>query len=198
MTNTSAGVEPVTQIGDVSTQIGDPYNPQAMSHYEAPKDDTKITVEKLLGYEEGYRGQPYHCSEGYVTYGIGHRLSSVKGVSLDDYSDYWISSKDAERLLSQDLHKVHYNIRKSSFVSAYDKLSKDRQIIIESMVYQMGIVGVAKFKIMWRDIRASDFAGAGAEMMDSKWAKQTPNRSIRHADVMRDGDLTKVYGAYIS
>ena len=178
MTNTSAGIEPVAQ--------------------EEPEDDTKVTIEKLLGWEEGYCGSPYHCSEGYVTYGIGHRLSSIKDDSLCNYSDMWISREDAEHLLRKDLRKLHGDIGQSSFVIAYDELSNDRQVIIESMVYQMGIAGVAGFHQMWKDIRDGDFVGAGDEMRDSLWREQTPERAERHAQVMITGDLKFVYGAYLS
>jgi len=169
-----------------------------MSHYEAPKDDTKITIEKLLDWEEGYRGKPYHCSEGYVTYGIGHKLSSVKDEPLDNYSDMWISQGDAEHLLTTDLRELFGNIGQSSFIIAYDELSNDRQVIIESMVYQMGIAGVAGFHQMWKDIKDGDFRGAASEMIDSRWREQTPERAKRHAEVMEYGDLKHVYGTYLS
>jgi len=170
-----------------------------MSHYEAPKeDDTKVTIEKLLDFEEGYRGAPYVDSEGYITYGIGHKLSSIKDEPLDAYSGMWISRKDAESLLEQDLIKVLFTICGSDFAVAYHELSNDRQVIIESMVYQMGVSGVEKFKNMWADIAEGDFRGAASEMIDSVWREQTPERAKRHAEVMEYGDLKHVYGAYLS
>ena len=159
--------------------------------------DTKVTIEKLLDWEEGYRGAPYHCSEGYVTYGIGHRLSNIKDEPLDNYSGVWISQSDAERLLTQDLLKLHSNIGQSSFATYYDELSNDRQIIIESIAYQIGIAGVADFHKMWIDIRGGDFRGASSEMIDSLWREQTPERAKRHAEVMEYGDLKHVYGTYL-
>ena len=117
---------------------------------------------------------------------------------MDNYSDMWISIENAEELLEKDLRKLHGDIGQSSFVIAYDELSNDRQIIIESMVYQMGIAGVAGFHNMWKDIRDGDYRGAAEEMLDSLWARQTPERAKRHAEVMEYGDLKHVYGAYLS
>ena len=161
-------------------------------------NSTKVTIEKLLDWEEGYRRAPYYCSEGYVTYGIGHRLSDVKDEPLDNYANLWITRRDAESLLTKDLFSNIDDIASSNFVVYYDELSNDRQIIIESMVYQMGAAGVAKFMNMWVDISKGDFNGAADEMLDSLWAKQTPKRAKRHAEVMRTSDLKFTYGGYLS
>jgi len=178
MANTSAGVEPTVLRGF--------------------ENDCKVTIEKLLGWEEGYRGSPYYCSEGYVTYGIGHKLSNTKDEPLDNYPDMWISPEDAEHLLTQDLRKTFGDIGISNFNIAYDMLSNDRQVVIESMVYQIGVAGVEKFSNMWDCIVDGDFHVASIEMLDSLWAEQTPERAKRHAEVMEFGDLKHVYGSYLS
>lgn len=55
------------------------------------------------------------------------------------------------------------------------------------MAYQMGVAGLAGFKNTLAMIADGDFGGAASGMLNSKWAKQTPNRARRHADVMRTG-----------
>jgi lysozyme len=56
-----------------------------------------------------------------------------------------------------------------------DSLAKE--IIIE-MVFQLGETGVSKFKNMIKALEdGPDYQTAAIEMLDSKWAKQTPQRA---------------------
>ena len=55
-----------------------------------------------------------------------------------------------------------------------DELAEE--IIIE-MVFQLGKTGVSKFRNMWKHLSALEYASAASEMLDSRWAKQTPNRA---------------------
>jgi lysozyme len=50
------------------------------------------------------------------------------------------------------------------------------EIIIE-MIFQLGKTGVSKFKNMWKALSELNYVGASYEMLDSRWAKQTPNRA---------------------
>ena len=50
------------------------------------------------------------------------------------------------------------------------------EIIIE-MIFQLGKTGVSKFKNMWKALSALEYSTAASEMLDSRWAKQTPNRA---------------------
>ena len=58
------------------------------------------------------------------------------------------------------------------------------EIIIE-MVFQLGKTGVSKFKNMWKALSELNYVGASFEMLDSRWAKQTPNRANGMADTMK-------------
>ena len=65
-----------------------------------------------------------------------------------------------------------------------DDLAKET--IIE-MVFQLGETGVAKFKNMWKALeeKPPSYSVAATEMLDSRWAKQTPNRAKEMSDHMR-------------
>ena len=52
------------------------------------------------------------------------------------------------------------------------------------MVYQMGTTGVSNFKNTLTAIQSGDYKLAAVEMLDSKWAKQTPDRAAEMALVM--------------
>ena len=57
---------------------------------------------------------------------------------------------------------------------------------------QMGVEGLAGFKNTLALISQENFAAAASSMLMSKWARQTPNRAKRHADVMRSGSYRKL------
>jgi lysozyme len=52
------------------------------------------------------------------------------------------------------------------------------------MVFQLGVGGVSKFKAMWKALEENDYTTASIEMLDSRWAKQTPTRAENLADIM--------------
>ena len=53
------------------------------------------------------------------------------------------------------------------------------------MVFQLGIGGVSKFKKMWEALSKGDYGEASFQMMDSRWAKQTPKRAESLSAIMR-------------
>ena len=62
--------------------------------------------------------------------------------------------------------------------------NKAAEIIVE-MVFQLGMSGVSKFKKMRTALENQDYAEASAQMLDSKWAKQTKNRAEHLAEIMQ-------------
>ena len=61
--------------------------------------------------------------------------------------------------------------------------------VIINMVYQIGEGGVSKFKNMWKALDSEDYGEASFQMLDSKWAKQTPARAGKLAGKMRAAKL---------
>ncbi len=63
----------------------------------------------------------------------------------------------------------------------------DAKILIIEMVFQLGGNGVSKFPKMWQALQQDppDYAEASVQMLDSRWAKQTPNRAQEMADHMK-------------
>ena len=58
--------------------------------------------------------------------------------------------------------------------------------ILTEMVFQLGKNGVRKFKKMLRAITIKDYQEASVQMIDSKWARQTPERAKRLAKMMAE------------
>jgi len=118
---------------------------------------------------EGFVGDEYKDSLGIPTIGYGTRLP--------------ISEAEAELILISRL-----DVFKASLVDKkpiIHVLSDERQDVLFEMAYQLGVGGVLKFKNMWHAIEHHDFYTASLEMLNSKWAKQTPNRAKKLAKIMR-------------
>lgn len=118
--------------------------------------------------EEGFKGIVYKCTEGFDTIGYGTRLP--------------LSEKEAEMILEYRLNILKDNLSGSLYMLDIDKKAWD---ILYNMVYQMGVKGVLNFKNMIKALEAKDYNRAGDEMLDSKWAKQTPARANRLSKAMK-------------
>ncbi len=113
---------------------------------------------------EGFSSAVYKCSEGYDTIGYGF---AIKDLVLD---------KDvAELILERKLKDLQEKIA-SRFGWFYNapKIVKD---VVTNMCYQMGIAGFSQFKKTIYYLETGQYEEASMEMLDSLWAKQTPNRA---------------------
>lgn len=135
---------------------------------------------KLIEKEEGWIASPYYCSEGYPTVGYGFKIG-LKDASLPQFTLPKAAGKVWLRVLLKDLEE--YFESKDWF----DQLTPARRAIIISMAYQMGISGVLKFKKMIKALEAQDYITASNEMLQSRWASQTPGRANRHAMQLQGG-----------
>jgi lysozyme len=145
-------------------------------------------IEKLLEFEEGYRDKPYYCSEGYPTIGIGKKIGP-KHASLSMYK-FTCSREVAYMWLSEELKDIRKQLINYSW---YVNLNSDRQDIIKSMAYQLGVSGLMKFKKMIAALEDKDWEEAEKQALDSKWARQAPLRAVRHASVLKTGTLSTEY-----
>lgn len=143
-------------------------------------------ITSLLQYEEGFREKPYLCSEGYPTVGTGIRIGP-KGADLKNYEFTVPREVDAvwlQSILNSTMRSMLSNER---IAKAMNVLDEARTAVLVSMAYQMGVAGLAQFKNMLYLVETKQFEEAAKAMLDSKWAKQTPNRARRHAEQMRSG-----------
>ena len=142
-----------------------------------------IDMDKLLESvkkHEGYRNKVYLDTLNKRTVGVGHLC----------VEDFWEDGKEYEEsflmeILEKDLQ--------SAIDQADDKckgltISDDAKIIIIEMIFQLGGNGVSKFRKMWQALQQDppDYAEASVQMLDSRWAKQTPNRAQEMARYMKE------------
>jgi lysozyme len=121
---------------------------------------------------EGYRNKVYLDTLGKRTVGVGHLC----------VEDFWEDDKEYSEemlmnILKDDLkNAIEGSERLLKDCPVLDDLAKE--IIIE-MVFQLGETGVSKFKNMLKALKQDppEYSVAASEMLDSRWAKQTPNRA---------------------
>ena len=113
---------------------------------------------------EGYVGIVYKDSLGIDTIGYGF---AIKDLELDrDICDIILERK------IKDLES-----RVKLKFGWYPFMPKTIQDVVMEMCYQLGVTGFSKFVKTITYLKDKDFKNASIEMLDSKWAKQTPNRA---------------------
>ena len=130
---------------------------------------------------EGYRNKVYLDTLGKRTVGVGHLC----------VEEFWEDDKEYEEkflmdILEADLkNAINGAERLCSNCPDIDDLAKE---IIVEMVFQLGETGVSKFKNMWKALEQDppEYTTAAMEMLDSRWAKQTPNRAQEMARHMSE------------
>jgi len=125
---------------------------------------------KSVKKHEGYRNKVYLDTLGKRTVGVGHLC----------VEDFWEDNKEYEEkfLMTILKHDLQTAIKGADRVLVECPVLDDlaEEIIIE-MVFQLGETGVSKFKNMLKALKVPDYQTAAIEMLDSKWAKQTPERA---------------------
>lgn len=118
--------------------------------------------------EEGFRGNVYNDTLGKPTIGYGTLLP--------------ITKSEAELLLHKRLNDKYNELELNL---DFDIENDTKEILLE-MSYQLGVNGVLKFKKMIQALKDKNYKLASMEMLDSLWAKQTPNRARKLAKKMRE------------
>ena len=135
-------------------------------------EQTKKEIKK----EEGFRMEVYKDTLGFETGGYGHKMIEGEDIPTDMAGWTKLFERDFARAVTgaEDVLMLCPNVHDTA-----------RHIVVE-MCYQMGSYGVSKFHGMLSALQESDYVTASKEMLDSRWAKQTPKRAMRMAERMRN------------
>jgi len=137
-------------------------------------DNRYFLVQGQIKEDEGKRLKSYNDSEGHLTIGYGRNLSAV-GIH-DDEAELMF-----ENDFSQALAVAFKNV--ANFVD----LSYNRKGVLIGMAFNLGEKGFKGFKKMIAAVEKEDFETAADEILDSKAARQLPERYGRYAEEMRKG-----------
>ena len=140
-----------------------------------------MDTRKRIKEHEGFSPTVYEDTLGYKTVGYGH-LVTIK----DEFIIGEVYSTD-------DLEDVFEDDYKIAFDNAHDLLEDEdvpfhetvESVLIE-MAFQLGLPRLKKFVNFIQGLKDQDYKKAADEMIDSRWAKQTPNRAEGLANMIRE------------
>ena len=128
---------------------------------------------------EGFRDTVYRDTLNKRTVGFGHLC----------VEDHWEDGKKYDKeyledILEKDLQSA---IDQTEDMCKDLTITDDAKSIICEMIYQLGGNGVSKFKNMWKALKEDppNYFEAHVQMLDSRWAKQTPGRAHEMAEKMQ-------------
>ncbi len=139
-------------------------------------------IVRILKEEEGFRSEAYIDTEGYPTIGYGLKIGD-KGQPVEHFKLFKMSKGVGLTYLEEEVVELYERL--SETFKWFTGLSKDRQVVIACMAYQLGVAGLYMFKNMIVAILKEDWNEASVQMLDSRWFKQTPNRVERMATMMK-------------
>jgi len=119
---------------------------------------------QLLTRHEGLRLNPYKCTAGYLTIGIGRNIET-RG----------ITKQEAEYLLSNDID--HFTAELNKRVFRFNTLPELAKIVLIDMAFNLGVDGLLKFTKTLSLISEGKYKEASKEMLNSAWAKQVGPRA---------------------
>ena len=131
----------------------------------------KDIIEQLK-IHEGYKPKVYKCTAGVDTIGIGFAIKDLE-----------LSEDVCELILKEKLQALE-----ERFEDKFDWFKTSpievRNVMLY-MAYQLGFRGFCKFKKTLSYLENAEWESASKEMLDSKWAKQTPNRANELSEIIK-------------
>ena len=143
------------------------------------QNDTELEArarEQLIR-DEGEVLHAYQDSLGYWTIGIGRLIDRRKGGGISKEESAYLFTNDFNRKLAEVRRHIPW----------FDRLDVARQGVLLNMAFQMGVSGLLGFKNTLAMIERGDYGAAAEGMLNSLWARQTPNRAKRLSEQMRTG-----------
>jgi lysozyme len=131
-----------------------------------PKSN-QTPIEQYIEGNEGRMHLPYKDTVGKLTIGVGFNLTDV-GL-YDEEIDFILRMK-----LMLPLK-----------IATWEALSKDQQLCLMDMYYNLGWPRLSKFKRMLKHIDDGKYDKAAEELLNSKYASQVGQRAKRNADLLR-------------
>lgn len=139
--------------------------------------DFNTNITRLLRAEEGENLYEYKDHLGYSTIGVGRLIDKRKGGGITSEESAYLLGNDIQKRLTELDLKLPW----------IKRLDDARRGVLLSMAFQMGVDGLLAFKNTLEMVRTGRYADAANGMLNSLWARQTPQRAQRHAVQMRTG-----------
>ncbi len=131
----------------------------------------KDIIEQLK-IHEGYKPAVYKCTAGVDTIGIGFAIKDLN-----------LSEEVCELILTEKLEALEERFEKK--FDWFQESPVEVRNVMLNMAYQLGFAGFCKFKKTIAYLEEAEWEKASEEMLDSKWAKQTPNRAKELSEIIK-------------
>ena len=139
-----------------------------------------MSVKERIKEHEGFRDTVYLDSLGKRTVGYG-RLC---------VEDHWEDGKKYDKEYLDEIFDKDFQ----NAADQCEDLCNDYELelpetitdVLIEMIFQLGIGNVMKFKKMIAALQEQDFETASLEMLDSRWATQTPSRAEKLSLIVKD------------
>ena len=136
---------------------------------------TEMSLIESIKQHEGYVGIVYKDSLGIDTIGYGF---AIKDLELDE--------DICEIILERKLKELETRVNLKFKWFMY--MPQEIKDVVMEMCYQLGVGGVSKFKKTIAYLQNKQWEEASVEMLDSLWAKQTPNRAKELSNRVKEVD----------
>jgi len=133
-------------------------------------------LRKMLERHEGVRLKAYKDTVGKTTIGVGRNLDD-RGITRAEA--FWLLDNDIARVL----------VELDEALPWWRTLNEARMVALADMCFQLGLAGLLEFQVTLKALQFGDYQGAAWAVMQSLYAKQTPNRAREIAEVLRSGRL---------
>jgi GH24 family phage-related lysozyme (muramidase) len=147
----------------------------------------------MITKNEGVRYIVYNDTEGHPTIGIGFnldrkdaaaRLQAVNAYHGDVLSGEPLTEAQVSALFQLDLDDAIGQA--NSIVANFSEHPDPVQSVIVDMIFNLGARGFAGFTKTIAALERMDYCSAAAQMGDSRWAQQVPNRAKRNIGIVMD------------
>lgn len=133
-------------------------------------------VKQLKG-DEDVIPHAYQDHLGYWTIGVGRLIDKRKGGGLRPDEITYLLNNDIDERIEALTRRLPW----------FQNLDDARKGVLLNMSFQLGVDGLLGFKNTLKLIEEGKYENAAHAMLQSLWAKQTPQRAKRMSEQMRTG-----------
>jgi lysozyme len=145
-----------------------------------------MNLDKLreeLAEDEGCKYEIYLDHIGLETFGIGH-LVTIDDPEFGKPVGSPVTQERVQSVFRRDIAITMEDCNR--MYDNFDDLPEEAQLVLANMMFNLGYSRMSKFKKLRAAVEMRDWNECAAQMEDSKWYTQVPNRARRLISRMQD------------
>ena len=133
-------------------------------------------LQEQLAEDEGCKYEIYLDHLGYKTFGVGHLVRATDPENDMDLGTE-VSKERVDECFKTDIAITIEDC--NVLYTNFNDIPEEAQLILANMMFNLGRPRLSRFLNLKVAVDDEDWIEASIEMMDSKWARQVPNRAER-------------------